>query len=168
MGMSYRIYVGPYVRCSVRTTTKTKVVTVCSRKTCRFSRQSNPVAVKSNFCPQCGAKTLGKSVKVEGEVQDDISSWSVTEATNDRLCDYGAEYREEGVHLFVPNDKCLRPFHIDADHARFGEVLRVRAATLQQELDWLNAAYEDDLIKVMKIYGEKKVEIRWGVLGEWA
>lgn len=167
MGANYRVYVGPYIRCSTRTKPYKKEIKVCSARGCRFARKDNPMADQNHFCPQCGAAAKVMKVTVKGTTISVIDSYEVLEATNERITEFNAEYQEDGIHLFVPNQSRPRRFVYERGDAPCGQILQVQSSTLEEETGWLEAAFEDDIAKITEIYGDGKVEICWGVLGEW-
>jgi hypothetical protein len=145
-----------------------KDIKLCTKEGCRFSRDESPMPMSNNFCPQCGSEAEVYEVEVEGYVKSDISPWKLNEETGERLTEFNSEYSEDGVHLFVPNIDWLRPFICERGvENNVGEIMRVRAATLEQEMSWLESHFKEDISKALEIYGENKVEIRWGVLGEF-
>jgi hypothetical protein len=166
---SYQTYVGPYLRCSVRTIPVTRTVKVCTKGGCRFGRAEAPMEGKPNFCPQCGSPSKDIEIEVEGRVRDALSTewcYNICEG-EERVRPYNNGNSEPGVHLFVPNVDCLREFIFDRWSAKVGELQRVRAATLEQDMMWFESHFEREIIRAVEVYGEDKVEVRWGVLGEF-
>jgi hypothetical protein len=162
--MNHSTYVGPYLHCSVRTSPLTKTVKVCPHFKCRFHDPKTPMADQNLFCPQCGRKAEETTVKVEGQLRDDIDSYQLSEDTDERLAQYNGNYPEDGLHLFIPNLEWPREFSIERS---CGEVLRVRAVLLEQEMSWFENAFKDGIAKAAEIYGADKISVRWGVLGQY-
>lgn len=167
MGAEYRMFIGPYIRCSTRTSPRLKTIKTCTKDTCRFNSADNPMAYENNFCPQCGSPAVSQEIQVEGRVKEDVCpSWVYTEM-DESICGFNQEYAEPGVHIFVPNRDGIREFTFSRSDDKVGEILRVRAVTLEQEMIWLETRFKAELERAREIYGDDKVEVRWGILGEW-
>ena len=166
MGSTYSTYVGPYAYCSVRTEPSMEEIKLCTKRGCRFAKQSNPMDSKNNFCPQCGSEAKTKEVKIKGQVTDTIDSYEVMEELKERLYEYCSAYPIEGAHIWVSNSTKSPGITLERGDG-VGEIQRCTAETIQQQ----TAAFLDRHAKDMKIlhkhYGEDQVAVCWGLLASY-
>jgi len=165
MGMHYTGFLGPYVRCGVLTHPSTKEIKVCSKRGCRFAKKSNPMDDANNFCPQCGSAAKTKEVKDKGQIVDVVDIYDVMMATDERLTEFNSEYGQEGIHLFVSNHIKSLGIEISRD-ARCGEIKQYNGVDIDQELMAFRDRHERDLDILHEHYGEDRVEVCWGLIGE--
>ena len=162
MGSHFQIYAGPYLYCSTRTSPLTKEIKLCPHFQCRFHNEDNLMDSKNVFCPQCGRKAEAKTIEVPGLLRDDIDCCQLNEDTNEDLCQYNAQYADSGVQLFIPNVDHIRNFFC----SETGE-FPVGAALIERETQWLEKRFDTGIARAREIYGNDKVEVRWGILGAY-
>ena len=167
MSWDYTIYVGPFVECSTKTSPREKTINTCSDKKCRFHRERDSVGKDAEFCSKCGSAAEVITFEVEGEVCDDIGTWTVIEGTKERLTTGGTSNcgDEPGTHLFIPNQDWPRPFTYCRDDPKTGMLLDDIPTKVVEETAWLMRSFAKEIAFCMETYGEKNVRVRWGVLG---
>jgi len=166
MGMSYRTYVGPYLRCSVRTRPRTKEIKVCPHFKCRFHTEANSMPDGSIFCPQCGRKAEDKIIEVEGEVDEVLDDIDLLEATNERLVPFNCSYPEMGTHLFISNS--TKPPGVSLERGDgVGEIREYNGIIIDQELAAFRKRHAKDLEIAYEHYGEDRVEVCWGLMAAY-
>lgn len=167
MSSSYRVYVGPYIKCNVGRTVPTKTIRTCSSDICDLVKKRKEFNEEQNFCHLCGSPAA--DLIVQGNERDKISPWDVSEKTDERLAQYNGEYasRNKGVHLYVPNRDWPRPFIVERDGDLVGEILPVTGDTIAEETKWLEDHFAADLKTVRSLYGKTQVKVLWGILGEY-
>lgn len=165
MGMYYSGFLGPYVRCSVGTKPCTEEIKLCSKRGCRFAKKSNPMDNQNNFCPQCGAPPKVKVVKIKGAVDDVVDQYDAMMATKERLTVFNGEYDQEGIHLFVSNYTKSPGIRIGSSEP-CGEIRQYNGVEIDKELMAFRDRHDKDLEILYEHYGEDKVEVCWGLLGE--
>ncbi len=168
MSWDYTIYVGPFVQCSTRTSPSTKKVTVCANQACPDSARLKELPHGYAHCPKCGSRTATDTVKVEGQVRDDIDPWTVVEGTKERLTTGGtSNCRDDnpGTHLFIPNMGGPRNFAWCRDDPKTGLLLDDIPTKVVEETAWFMREYAKAIDFCKETYGEKNVRVRWGVLG---
>ena len=167
MGMDYSGFLGPYVRCGVSTKPSTEEIKVCSKKGCRFSKKSNPMDDRNNFCPQCGSAAKIKTITIKGRVDDKIDAYEVMMATKERLTEFNSEYGQEGIHLFVSNSTKSPGITIGRGEP-CGEIKQYNGVEIDKELMVFRDRHAKDLEILHEHYGEDKVEVVWGLLAEFS
>lgn len=166
MSSHYSAFLGPYVRCSVRTKPSTKKIKLCTKKGCRFAKKSNPMSSDNNFCPQCGSAAKIKEVKLKGEVDDTIDQYDVVMATKERLTEFNGEYGQEGIHLFVSNNTKSPGTSISRDEGCYGEIKQFDGEAIDLELEGFKGRHAADLEILYEHYGHDRVKVCWGLLAE--
>lgn len=179
MGMSHRVYVGPYIRCT--TPRKPQRITFwgCLSDVCDLIHKKEKLAPHVKFCPHCGGPC--GDTEIDGPEVDAIRADKLYYLSDERWAMFNAEYAKPGLHLYVPNQDWPREF--TPDNTETGELLANASPELiSQEIDWMNTEYEEDLKKARKLYegdpeAEQKegveppprgtVEVCWGILGEY-
>lgn len=155
------IYVGPYIYCTVDRVTPTIEIRSCSSEICHLLKERKQFLQNQNFCTACGS--LVANVMVTGQEQDSVSWFALNEATRERLCQFNADYNPPGAHIHIPNTDLIRRFSSSVDSRE----LRVRAVMIEQEMEWLRIAFKKEIDLALELYGEDRVELRWGILGRY-
>lgn len=167
MGSHYRVFVGPYVRCDVKTSPATREVNTCSDEDCRFRRQGGSIDKDASFCPKCGSPAELVTYEIEGRVRAEVSPGDVVEGGGGALTQFNAENAEDGVHLFVPNRHWPRKFVFECGGSDVGEIIADVVSLSVEETAWFKETFDGAIAFCRQTYGSDKVQVRWGVLGEW-
>lgn len=162
MGSHHKIYVGPYVRCENKPTG----VEVTKGAACPLpSCFSTVLDDKTKFCPACGTGVIPRKAVVQRKLVDD---GEVYEALRDRLSAFGM-HAVEGFETFdawVPNVAWHGQSRRNLDDL-VGES-RILDSDPPSERVHFEMAFKDEIARIRKAYGDKNVEVRWGVLGTWS
>ncbi|MGD9726502.1 MAG: hypothetical protein AB7V39_08900 [Nitrospiraceae bacterium] len=163
--MSRRLYVGPYIRC--RTERKPQKITFwgCLSDLCDLIHKKERLAHHIKFCPHCGSPC--GDTEVDGPEIDAVRPDKLYYETDERWAMFNAEYASPAMHIFVPNQDWPRDFVPDS--TAVGEVLASAGPNLvTEEIEWLKSTFAEDLKAAHELYGDDKVEVCWGILGEYA
>lgn len=163
MGSHHRIYVGPYVRCE----NKLGDVEVVKGVACPLpSCFSTVLDDKTKFCPACGTGVIPRKAVVK---RKPVDSSDVCGELRERLCDFGAHLGDEALpncDLFVANVAWHGQQSRDVDDL-VGES-RIKDSDPPTERVLFEMAFQKEIELLRKRYGDKNVEVRWGVLGTWS
>jgi len=162
MGMSYGHYLGPYLYCTTDQIVPIKTILGCSSDVCDLIKGRREFKRREKFCPECGSPAA--ELQVPSVVRDAVYGWALTEATAERICQYNGNNAEPGIHLMIPNQDWPRPFSQDDE---VGEVLRVQPELIAKETTWFVVEFEAEIAKAREIYGADRVDVRWGLLGQY-
>jgi hypothetical protein len=173
MGAGYDLWIGPYARCSARTSPRKRTVNTCSDLECRLRRKGDSAGEEAKFCPKCGSPAEKVVFEVPGQVVADVHPGELaegTEGTSAAIRHFNAEYGDASAPLFAPNrcnDALPRPMNIDAKYDKpTGEILQMNGVDRDGECTWFRSEFRDALELLRETYGKDNVEIRWGVLGK--
>lgn len=168
MGMNHRVYIGPYLRCTTKRKAQKITFWGCASDVCDLIHKKERLAPHIKFCPHCGGPC--DNTEIDGPEIDVVRADRLTYASDERWAMFNAENAKPGLHLFVPNQDWPREFIPDTET---GEILgNPDPDFVRHEIVWLETTYAEDIEKAKKIYGETegaegKVELCWGVLGEY-
>lgn len=166
MGSTYNVYVGPYVKCRVDRITPKRKIRTCSSDICDLVRNRKEFTSEDqHFCNKCGSPAA--DLEIDDHERDAISSWLIGDETSERFCAFNREYAKPGIQLFIPNQDWPRPFCIEKGDDLTGEILVARADLIEKEKVWLQTHFATDMETFRKIYGADRVEILWGVMGQY-
>lgn len=162
MGSHHKIYVGPYIRCENKPTD----VEITRGVACPLpSCFSTVLDDKAKFCPTCGTGVIPRKAVVKRRPVDEHE---VYEKLRDRMHAFGA-HNDEGFETFdawVSNVAWHGQPSRDVDDL-VGES-RIKDSDPPTERVLFEMAFKDEIAHIRKAYGDKNVEVRWGVLGTWS
>lgn len=160
MVSSHRIYIGPYVYCASRVGEFDAFQTGCPNG-CADGRHG----VVGQFCRTCGAKLASLPVKVSRKIVDADQVESEFQGTLRVFGRYTNDFKD--CDVFVPNMSWPGQPSRDIDEHFSGEV-QIKDSDLPTERVRFELAFQRQLAHLRFSYGANNVEVRWGVLGEWA
>lgn len=162
MGSRHKIYVGPYVRCE----NKPVDVEIVKGVACPLpSCFSTVLDDKTKFCPACGTGVIPRKAVVK---RRPVDSNKLYDELHDRLHAFG-EHAVDGFETFdvwVSNVAWSGQAKRDVDEL-VGEA-RIKDSDPPTERVLFEMAFKDEIARIRKAYGDKNVEVRWGVLGTWS
>lgn len=176
MSAHYRVYVGPYLRCTTKTKPRTETITACAAKECPDHKRKKALAASFKFCPKCGGKTTRMRVETEGETAEiQIVDEEGYCALGDGLQPFGGEYAEHAdpsTVTLVAGESALdddrrmhgRVYENGCGHV--GECLPVTPESIKTEIAWMSDYFAAEIEQARKLFGRTNVEVRWGVLAE--
>jgi len=160
MSSSYRVYVGPYFKCTPTIKQITRNVRACQVTLC--SRVGQEVSdLKCRFCPYCSAAIKYYDVSAE----DETPSTSDVDL-NDRLYPTNNS-RDMPYHCWVPNVRwpnTHRSVYIFEERVGDTEIPGTVVGAESVAFD-THFALEKETLK--RHYGPDKVSLCWGVIGEY-
>lgn len=165
MGSNYYVYVGPYVKCSVDRIVPKRKIRTCSSDICDLVRSRREFGEHQRFCEKCGSPVT--NIEIDDSERDAISSWLIGDETQERFCSFNREYATAGIQIFIPNQDYPRPFLIEKGDDLTGEILLVSGGLIEKERAWLQRHFAADMEKFKTIYGADRIEILWGVMGQY-
>lgn len=167
MGISYKTYVGPYVRCVVEFKDVEKTRRACPNTACKSYGETR--FAQGEFCAKCGTPIGDVSYTERIEAVD---RWEVSEEIDQHLCDPGGDgyirwVEANKAHLWKPN--------IDAGIARDGHLesrvdfalSEIQAAEIQTEIERFTQFFAQELAHFRSRYGADVVSIHWGVIQDY-
>lgn len=168
MSITYRTYVGPYVRCAVETVEVEKQRRACTNVECQ-NHKRDIWAPEASHCHLCGSP-LGDVAYRERE--DAVREWDVIEAIQERLTPaFGDAYlnwsREHHAHIYVVNIPTTgRDYHLEecTDFA----LAEITPLQIIEELTLFEVHFAEDLLTLRKMYGMAAVSTHWGVLQDYS
>ena len=117
---------------------------------------------KNKFCSECGKEIVSKEHKVI-EDRTPMSLLYDLPDFEDQL--YSPFDRDRNILL--PNQYAPSQFKCDND----GEVevnLLGRETTIEKQVNWFKTEYSKEIAYLRDKFGEKNVEVRWGVISYWS
>jgi len=155
MGVSYSVYVGPYIQVhNPERETVEKYYGCPNQKKCSKAG----AAASGKFCGQCGtAITL---LKKPAKERIDFNLW---DECDDRLSQAFSEYPPHGkddYQFFVPNVGKIGT-HFSAYDSSLVELY---AEKIMEDTKALETKFSADLETLRKKFGKSSVVVRWGVI----
>jgi len=153
MGTSRDLYLGPYLKCSYHTETKT-----VERRGCPKCKE--PKYHSSKFCPDCGTEL--------GTYEEEVKAASADYYDMDDLIDVfntqGEYANHDGFEILMPNmyRDAPRSFSISEDFSH----LNLKDVDVDVEMKWLETAFEEEIGLLYERYDS--VEVCWGVVQWWS
>jgi hypothetical protein len=167
MSISYRTYVGPYVRCTVETIEVEKQRRACTNVACAMHK-SNIWSIEAKHCHLCGSAIRDVTYLERG---DAVNDWDVMEAVEERLSPaFGAAYAkwsvEHRAHIYVANVTTEgRDCHLE-ERQDFA-LVEITPLGIIEELTRFKVQFADELLTMRKMYGISAVSLHWGVLQDY-
>ena len=162
MSVSYRTYIGAYVRCAVTQSPQTERVETCPTVQC----QNHMTPLSTSYCALCGTKRSSLHYSV---MRDVIDEYELADSIQERLVVLSGDAYEHwshshGIHIWLPNIGNIGivldeddPFlEAEIDAQRIDSDLRTFAAFFAQEIAHFTSAY-----------GSSAVRIHWGVIRDY-
>lgn len=170
MGYSYRTYIGPHVVCKVEIMDKPRFVPVCTNDQCVAFKRTDRTW-DGRFCSYCGMQ-IGNIAVVEKEPAIDADDFSY-DRLSERLVPPGGDarfnyVREHGIEIYMPNidvPEIERDMHLESREP-FGHML-IPADTINKEVISFIRFFFDDLALLRDAYGERNVEVKWGIIQDY-
>lgn len=164
MSIDYRIYVGPYVRCTVDPVPVTKLRVSCNTPGCK----NNGKPMREPYCALCGKHVATQSYVELGQA---IDEWDISEAINETLHSaHGDEYArwsvEHNAHLWMPN----RPIDLAAGHLETPTdfaLMNIGTNTVADEIMRFANTFPGEIAYLQEQYGMANVQILWGVIQDY-
>lgn len=155
MGVSYNVYVGPYIEVHNPPKSSFEEYHGCSSKKCQsFNQRSS-----SKFCPHCGSSIVLIKKSITAKVNFDCFN-----ECDDRLSEMFQEYpfaEKKNYSFFVPNvGKLGRHFY-----AYDTELAEISSEEVVNQVKQMDTAFSKDIDKMRKVFGDAAVKLRWGVMG---
>jgi hypothetical protein len=164
MGADYYIHVGPYALCNYTTRPAQEKRNICTDARCRF--YIGGLTPDTKFCPKCGTPAEERIITVLSREVSTVSVGDIIAEIDHVLCGFNMEYAE-GVHLWVPNGSTTRKMTIDThDGPECGEILEPTPEMIETEKREFAEQFASALTVLRERY-KGRVEIKWGVLGEF-
>lgn len=168
MGIEYRTYVGPYVRCVVGTAEVEKSRRACLTQGCQNHQRDN-AGRDSAFCSLCGSP-IGLVPYTVVELA--VDEWDVRDALNERLATpsgdgYSFWARDEYAHLWIPNVSTPgRDYSLD-ERADFA-LMEITPEQALEERAAFTVQFQPELTVLRATYGADAVSIHWGIIQDYS
>lgn len=159
MSVSQGIYIGPYMVVKNKDTVSTFSKRVCVNTTC----QKTGKEVTSKFCPECGQESESKKFSMPKSV-------SVSEHFDDMHDDFyfphnGGSDIYKDKQILMPNTREGRPQSFRSMAECVGEVsLDLTKEELQEEYDWFEHTYSEQLMMIRNSFGSDNCKVGWGIV----
>lgn len=155
MSSHFSVYVGPYARCENTAKKVTRQVRTCPTVTCERHGMAHSHVIA--FCATCGGKLERMSIERDGWL---VSVGDVYEAFHDRMREIGSS---DVLNLWISNSS--KDGHGETYDCEAGEL--ADGENIKTEVAAFKSAFASELGHLRALYGDDKVEVRWGVIGEW-
>jgi hypothetical protein len=154
MGVQKCLYLGPYVECTYKPSTRVEHVRGCTNKECKKHPRKRGPDAEGNFCSTCASP----NGPIPFEVKDRPDH---VEVTDEKLFKINSDDDENDKYLWLaPNvirEGAPRP---DVDDDR--EIhLDLAAAKPEDEIAWFKDAFAKELWKLEAAYAT--VTVKWGL-----
>ena len=162
MGVDTNLSVGPYMIIEgEKEVTITEQIFTCSNGDCEINIKNKNRKGKNN-CDQCGSPITNKSFsfvekKMAKDYFRDADEFKNELCYTDSMCCVG--------NIFI--SYCGSPFKKIIYDYRYGDdVIDLTDVNIQEEIDWFKEKYKKIIDYITSEYGEKSVDIRYGVI-QW-
>ena len=156
MSIDYYAHVGPYIKIHNPKRHSTEEYHSCPNEKC-----SNHVKQMSEkFCPKCGTEIKLVAFPVEAPL--DVDFYGKFE---EKLCEAFGDYKPHNCDDYVfliGNTKTSSGASLDIDSGYEHEVKETDPAT---ELEKFKTMFAKEIDTLKEIFGEKAIEVKWGILG---
>lgn len=157
MGVDYTVYVGPYFTCENEKVQQGKSISICATETCKF----RPPNESFKYCPRCGNEIV---IEMEDDWIWKVNVGEIYEKLEDRLSEMGPD-RREPFNYWVPNFNFK-----DRRKTSFGDywcgAVVITPEEIEVETGWLASNFPVEFEALKCEYGQNKVKIEWGVIGD--
>ena len=164
MSITYRAYVGPYVRCAVTMVDTPQTRNACLNPSCTMHDRYS----SAPFCHLCGSKN-GEIAYIEQKPS--VDQWDIQERPLWRLAGlsgdgYDTWMRESLAQIWIPNHRTLwRDGHLENRVDFSLEPITAEQVTTEQ------SAFQDFFAAEMAVlivqYGADNVTVEWGVIQDY-
>lgn len=159
MGSHMQVVLGPYLQVkSKKDIVNQEQVLTCSDTNCK-NHQKN-IQIKSKFCPDCGAGTSIKEYSIVYKASADSVASDEYELFEDKL--YSPEYQD---NILIPNQYSPSKIRIDSDGSGAINLMEV---DFQKDIDWFKNKYQEQIERIIEVFGKSEVEIKFGIVYYWS
>jgi hypothetical protein len=157
MSIDRRLYLGPYVECTYRKTTRTVYRVGCTNSQCgQYPRSQGPDA-KYNFCRFCASPVGDVPIRVE----DRPSPYDIVDDELTPLCGEGSNEKDR-LYLGINGP---RPGNPRREEEKINEReefhLSIEDVSPLTEMAWFSTAYAEEIEKLEEVYDH--VTVKWGL-----
>ena len=154
MGVSYHVYVGPYLQIHNPPKQTVKEYYGCPNNTCRDKNKF----CSSKFCPSCGTAIMLLQIPDQKPI-----TFDTYEECKDRLSKAFYEDKPNDLKDYLILTPNLRGFgkHFSAYDA---EAIELGTTHAIEEMTKFTTAYADDIIRIKEVFGTNAVAIKYGVI----
>jgi len=159
MSIDYNTHVGPYIQVYNPKKPSTKEYHSCPDKKC-FNYGSE---LSNKFCPNCGRAIILVTFPCTAATDFDIYE----EKMDNDLSEIVTEWKPDGMEscmLFVSNRK---GFGKSYDARSDCYVSECNETTVVADVQRFITTFGKQIVRLKEVFGEKNVQIKWGVIG-WA
>jgi hypothetical protein len=156
MGVSYHVYVGPYITVYNPEKPATEEVHACGNPKCK--RFEDPCSAK--YCSDCGIEIK----LIEVPTTERVDMWDILIEMDDSLSNACGEYKSkelEDYNILIPNKRADFAHHFSAYDT---EVIQTSGATVQEDESAFLKQYKKEIEILQKKFGDKNVNVVWGVV----
>lgn len=154
MGVSYNVYLGPYIQVHNPKQDHKKSVRCCPEPAC----DNNGIPITAKFCSICGSKIIDCKVPVRERLE-----FYAYEETKDRLYELSSEYPPDGKedYIFFTSNvgKIGRHFSAYDTHLE-----ALNETVLTSEVQQFKQKFDKDIERLNEVFGKDAVQILWGVI----
>jgi hypothetical protein len=167
MGISYKTYVGPYVRCAIEFKDDPRIKEACPNRKCKNYGQG--WHTRGPFCEMCGSAIADMPYT---ERIESVHDSEIVDEINERLCSPSGDgylrWIEEGcAHLWKPNVTTpWRKGRLEAQED-FALIDFETLSEPAQECKDFIIFFQAELAVLRKHYGEAAVSVRWGIIQDY-
>lgn len=154
MGVSYYIYIGPYVEVYNPLKPIDQEYHSCPSKGC--SNHTKPIS--DGYCPKCGTK-IGRLIrKVNERIHFDV----YREFGDGTLRDVHNDFGENNYMRFLDNaHRGLHHLHIDAEYDSVNDFTDKNPSEVVDEYKKLRSK---EIARLQEVFGNDNVTVKWGVI----
>ena len=152
MGVSYYVYIGPYIQAPNPEKVHPHEFHSCSNKACRNHTRE----MSSKFCDKCGTPIALLTVQSTKRIDFDV--W---EQCGDRLEDVYVSYLppdKRDFAIFLPNQGKFG----NRLEAHDSTVLELNETIMIDEVNRFEVYFQKDIARIAEVFG--KSEVKWGVV----
>ena len=152
MGVSYNVYLGPYIQAPNPEKEYPREFHSCPNKKCPYHKRE----MSSKFCDRCGTPIA--LITVQSKKRADFDVWEecgsrITDVHEDRLPENKKDFA-----IFLPNQGNFG----NRFEAYESSVVEVNETVMIDEVKRFEAHFKKDIARIAEVFG--KVEMKWGAI----